>query len=202
MNRSDILAFLLSATLLAVATFLVIAVVAAASALLFADDGISSAFTLDLLLGYVGASILLGLGAMTWFIIRRGPELTVIVAYFIQPTATVGGQADELVDLASSERYEDRLRKELGLPTARVRLFREGEWGMPAITTQQDLDDRETFTQFLGHAAIVLDRLQVADEVVTRFTEDQFEVLSLPTTGRVILFQAISAPKYKLGQLV
>ncbi len=127
--------------------------------------------------------------------------MTVIVAYFIQPGGTVGGQADELIDLASNERYENRLRKELGLPNALVRLFREGQWGMPPIATQRDLDERDVFTQFVGHAAIALDRLQVADQLVTSFSEAQFEVLSLPTSGRVILFQAITAPRYQFGRL-
>ena len=129
-------------------------------------------------------------------------ETTVIAAFFIQPSNTLGGQAEELIDLASSERYENLLRTELNLPDAPVRLFPEGQWDMPSIESQQDLDNTEIFTQFVGHAAIALDRLQVADEVVKAFTEAQFEVLSLPTSGRVVLFQPITALRSKLGRLV
>ncbi len=202
MNRTEIAPFLLSAAALALATAVVISLIVAAVAFLFADDGVSAAFSPALVLAYVVFSILLGLGVMSWFMIRRGPELTVIVAYFIQPTGTVGGQADELIDLASHERYENRLRHELGLPDAQVRLFREGQWGMPPIATKRDLDQQEVFTQFVGHAAIALDRLEVADELVTHFSQAQFEVLSLPTSGRVILFQAITAPRYQFGRLL
>jgi hypothetical protein len=127
---------------------------------------------------------------------------TVIVAFFVQPTNTLGGQANEVIDLASEERYKQKLRSELGLPDAHVRLFREGSWGMPPIATGEDLNNPDIFTEFVGHAAAALDRLNVADEIVTAFARDFFEKLTLPTSGRVIQFQAITAPRHKLGELL
>lgn len=126
----------------------------------------------------------------------------VIVAFFVQPTNTVGGQAQEIVDLADEERYRDRLRVELGLPGASVRLFREGQWGMPPVETKQDLKRQDVFAEFVGHAARALEDLEVADEVVARFAQEQFEELHLPTSGRVIFFQAITARQSMLGRLL
>jgi len=127
---------------------------------------------------------------------------TVIVAYFVQPSNTLGGQAKEIVDLSSDERYRERLRNELGLPSASVRLFREGKWGMRPVESRQDLKRSDVYAEFVGHAAVALEGLQVAEKVVTRFAQGQFEELYLPTTGRVILFQVITARRSMLGQLV
>jgi hypothetical protein len=127
---------------------------------------------------------------------------TVIVAFFVQPSNTLGGQTKDVVDLANEERYQERLRIELGLPGATVRLFREGTWEMRPVESRRELKRSDVFTEFVGHAAIALDELQVADEVVTRFAHNQFEELYLPATGQVILFQAITARCSMLGQLL
>jgi len=138
---------------------------------------------------------------MTWFKVRNEPSTTVIVAFFVQPTNTVGGQASEMIDLADEKRYQQRLRSELGLPNAPVRLFRVGQWDMSPIKSQQELDGQNGRTKFLEHVAIELDRLQVADAVVTQLKQDGFEQLHFPASGRVLLFQSITAQPSMLGML-
>ena len=129
-------------------------------------------------------------------------DITVITAFFLQPSDTLGGQAEEVVDTAESDRYKERLRQELGLNDANVFLFREGDWNTPSIETEHDLKDEKVFAEFIGRAAVELDQLGVADTVVTAFSKSNFEVLSLPASGRVILFQPITAPESELGGLI
>jgi hypothetical protein len=73
---------------------------------------------------------------------------------------------------------------------------------MRPVETKQDLKRPDVFAEFVGHAARALDDLEVADEVVTKFAQEQFEELYFPTSGRVIFFQAITAQQSMLGRLL
>ena len=129
-------------------------------------------------------------------------EKTVVVAFFLQPSDTPGGQASDVIDLASTEKYENLLRDELQLPDAQVRVFGVGDWDAPPLRTAEDLEDGGVFAEFAARAARALMQLRVADAVVAGFAEGTFARLTLPASGRVILFQAITAPSEELGDLV
>jgi hypothetical protein len=126
----------------------------------------------------------------------------VIIAFFLQPRDTFGGQAELVTDLSGDARWEERLRTELGLAKAEVRLFREDEWPMPDVASVAQLDDPETLTEVVAGMAIALDRAGVADDVVRSFVKRDFETLRGPVSGRVILFQAVEAQSHRLGRLL
>ena len=127
----------------------------------------------------------------------------VIVGFFLQTNSGLGAMAESIIDISGNERWKERLRKELGFFTnLPVKLFYENEWRMPEINRPEDVYVQNELVKIVGNMAIQLDELQVADSVVTKFTQRDIEILRLPTSGRVILFQVISASSKKLGKLL
>ena len=126
----------------------------------------------------------------------------VVVAYFVQTEDGLGAQADSITDISGEERWKEKLRSEAGLPGAPVRLFIEDQWRMPEVRTHSDIYNQQVLTQILGGMAIALDELGVSDPVVQKFIRGDIENIRLPTSGRVILFQVIEAPRSQLGRLL
>jgi len=116
----------------------------------------------------------------------------VIFAFVLQSTRSGGGQAECVNDISGEDRWKAKLRAEMRAPEAEVVLFQPDEWAPPRVDHVDEIYSGAFDTKRAKAMAKALLRQGLREPVVERIANQSFEVLRLPTSGRVVLFQISS----------
>lgn len=116
----------------------------------------------------------------------------VIFAFVLQSTRSAGGHAESVIDISGEDRWKAKLRAEMHAPEAEVVLFQPDEWAPPRVDHVDEIYSGAFDTKRAKAMVKALLRQGLQEPVAERIADQSFEVLRLPTSGRVVLFQIAS----------
>ncbi len=131
----------------------------------------------------------------------KGPNIEIILGFWIHPEGSLVGDAVTVTDLRGPESIRDRLRSELDLEDAPTIVFDPDDWGQPPIHHAEDIRRNNILSEIVTSVTLKLGGLETDWTVSEPFLHGEFENLTFPASGRVLLFRGIKVPRNGLGKL-